>query len=499
MKSPCSAVIVVAALTAAAPAQPSSVAAPSDAQQAEVRVIGDPTFPLIQTPSRFKPRRQANVRSFGNQAQDLTLFEATGPGCVRHFWMTNSTSGRGLRIRIHADQSPQPQVDMELNHFFGVLLGKDPYLVESPGVKVLPHNAYNCYLPIPFSTSCRISLRIDKPQGKVALRPPRFEKSNPERVSIYYQTDWQQYESADHLTPYRLHAVFREENPAVPWGSYSVADLEGRGFVAGIFKAIRRLDRSDLIYHTGGSTWLIDGEIEPHAYSGINEEDDFNFSYGLYRHQSKWVGAPFVDREGADTDELVAWRFFGPDPVPFQSSLQLAFGSRADYLQSVLYYYRIPGSKAPQVITPTEWEVHAPFRCRNFDDFTREETADEISKAPFHKTVASSRGWVDVRSQLGRDRSVGRAPSGISIYARSTIASDGDKTAALRLAFDDWLTLWVNDRQVTTVRHDKGFEIARVPVTLKKGANTIRIKHNNRKTNPTTSYMLWAFHCAVEP
>jgi hypothetical protein len=476
-----------------------SVGEPVQVPGNEPAQVGDPTFPLIRTPADFKPRRQANVQIVRN-SDEVTLFEAEGPGCVRHLWMTTSVAGRGLRIRVHVDDAPEPQVDMELNRFFGILLGKNPYLVESPGVKVLPLNSYNCYLPIPFSQSCRVTLRAEAMEGLLDPKAELYKEGKPEKAAIYFQADWQQYRSAAGLTPYRLHALFREENPAQHYGYFRAADIEGRGFIAGMFKAIRRLDRNDLLYHTGGSTWLLDGEIEPNAYRGLNEEDDFGFSFGFFdRYQSQWVGSPLQNPEGTPCDEYVAWRFFGPDPVPFRSSFRLDYGSRADHVQSVLYYYKVPGSEAPTLLAPEQWEIRAPFACESFEDFDREESADQISEAAFRTTLASSRGWVDARPALAQTRSLGkfsgRWPNGFSLYADASLVSDIRKDVTLRLAFDDWLTLWVNGRKITTLRHDRGFDIARVPVTLEKGQNTIRIKLNNTANREN---FLWAFNAAVE-
>jgi len=89
----------------------------------------------------FKPRRQTTFRNL-RDGQEFTVFEAECAGCVRHLWITTGTSGRGIRIRIHVDDLPDPQVEMELNRFFGILLDRDPYLVESPGVSVLSQIAY---------------------------------------------------------------------------------------------------------------------------------------------------------------------------------------------------------------------------------------------------------------------------------------------------------------------------------------------------------------------
>ena len=476
-------------------------------------VIQDPTFPLIETPKAFKARRQTTFHLI-HDGDEITLFEAEGAGCVRHLWLTTATSGRGIRLRVHADGAPSPQVDMELNHFFGILLGKDPYRVESPCVSVVPQIGYNCYFPIPFSSSCRISLHIHDLQGKLIPREQRLVDEKPEESGLYCQIDWQQYPIDQPLTPYRLYSLFRGENPASSKGSFMVADVEGRGFVAGMFKAIKRLDHSDLLYHTGGSTWLIDGETEPNAIRGYNEEDDFGFSFGLFNYQSKWIGSPVAEPGGPFAEETVAWRIFGPDPVPFNSSLRIDFGCRADRTESVLYYYKIPDTAATPVVSPSEWKISAPFGCLDYQDFSREETNDEIESAAIQITAVSQRGWIDVRhllrasselwqdaakAYIAQDRTFGsasdRLPVGFSVYASCAVASNSEKKAVLRFGFDDWLTLWVNNRRITTVRHDSGFEIARIPVSFVAGENAIRIKLNNANNR---EYRLWAFHCAVE-
>ncbi len=103
---------------------------------------------------------------------------------------------------------------------------------------------------------------------------------------VFFQGNWQKYADAANLTPYRLHAHFHEERPAQSKGTYYMGDITGKGFVAGMFKAIAKREPKDLLYHTGGGTWLIDGETDPHAFRGFNEEDDFNFSWGYFPYTS---------------------------------------------------------------------------------------------------------------------------------------------------------------------------------------------------------------------
>ena len=171
-----------------------------------MQTIRDMTVPLIELPAKLKPHRQTTYRYVPRQGEEIILFEAEGPGCVRHFWIANDTKGLGLRIRVHVDDALEPQIDMELNHFFGILLDKDPYRIESPGIKVLPLNAYNCYLPIPFSKSCRISLHPGNMTGKIdkehltASHQLRFVDTEPEIAQLFFQANWQEYAGEESLT-----------------------------------------------------------------------------------------------------------------------------------------------------------------------------------------------------------------------------------------------------------------------------------------------------------
>lgn len=124
-----------------------------DHASADTGMICDHTVPLLRTPAAFKAHRQTFNGYVLDYGKEIVLFDAEGPGCLRHFWISTDCAGPGLRIRIHVDDAELPQIDMELNHFFGILLDKKPYSVESPGIKVLPLGSRNCYLPIPFARS----------------------------------------------------------------------------------------------------------------------------------------------------------------------------------------------------------------------------------------------------------------------------------------------------------------------------------------------------------
>ena len=290
----------------------------------KVGMVSDPNFSLIQLPTEFKARKHTGRASF-KKPGSYELFNADGPGCIRHMTVIYKPFGDHARIEIFSDDDDKPQVDMNLNAFFGVLLDVDPrttnYRADGAGIMVLPEGGYNCYLPIPFQTSCRIVLTTRSPVS----------------VQVYSQIDWQQYKAGTELTPYRLHALHRKETPAAAsfGGTFQIAEIGGRGFVAGLFKAIRQRDMSDLLYHTGGSVWLIDGEIDPHAIRGYNEEDDFGFGWSYHQLPGRWTGCAHVVHPGIHATEFSAYRFYGPDPIPFRSSLIAYGGSRVDDTVSV--------------------------------------------------------------------------------------------------------------------------------------------------------------------
>ena len=128
-------------------------------------------------------------------------------------------------------------------------------------------------------------------------------------------------------------------------------------------------------------------------------------------------------------------------------------------------------------------------------------------------TVPSRRGWVDLtweyrgRRHLWNDYAKAESdaegtltllsdkPVAVSAYARATIDSNTNRRVNLRMAFDDWLTLWVNGEKIATRRHDRGFEIANFPVNLREGENTVQVKLSNFDNQ---EHRLWAFSFAVE-
>ena len=65
------------------------------------KVISDPNFSLIQLPIEFKARKHAGRASF-KKPGSYELFNADGPGCIRHMTVIYKPFGDHARIEFSA-------------------------------------------------------------------------------------------------------------------------------------------------------------------------------------------------------------------------------------------------------------------------------------------------------------------------------------------------------------------------------------------------------------
>lgn len=459
--------------------------------------LPDPAVPSILLPSRFTSHRVNSNRRIPREGY-VDVANLRGPGSVRHIWFL---PGDRVRLVIQVDGSPVPQVDMPLASFFGVLHGLPPYPIDAAAYTVLPNPlpdmpgtpGYNLFLPIPFSDSCRIMLQGPEGERAVAM------------------VDWHAYDAPVTLTPYRLFATRRLFQPAPPRGlGVEIEDAAGEGFVAGIVAGYIQRDHTDMVFHTGGMTLLLDGETDPHVIRGHNVEDDFGFTWGFNDRQSRWIGCPYHVNRGRLDQDGVFYRFFGPDPIAFRSSLVFRTGSRGDDMETVVYTYRIPGAAAPEIESPAQWQVSGPFpNAGTPEGFLRSEFVERLEPGNWPdtlrdgeskvavQTLPSKRGWIDLQS-IFFERSHTATPLTMldhSAYLRSTILSNQERTTTLRLAFDDRVIVWLNGEKLATLWHENGLGTARLPIRLRSGSNYLLVKTGNTDGPPNNRQ--WVLHVAV--
>lgn len=474
-------------------------------QDISMQTMQDPAVPMIQLPMKFKSRRTntATVARTTPEPYHVDILDVKGCGCVRHIWFLFA---EGRRLEITVDGAEAPQVDMPMKPFFGVMHDWTPYFIDNAAYTVMPNYetpqmpgnpGYNLWLPIPFSTSCRIRVYVDAPPDG---------RTTGLHGSVCTMVDWHEYYDDALLTPFRLHAEHHRYTPAPPRNAaYQMADVDGTGFLAGIVLGSRQRNDTDMIYHTGGMCILIDGENDPNIIRGTNMEDDFGFSWGFHEHQSRWIGSPYHKWAGRLDQDGAIYRFFGHDAIAFNSSLSYRCGSRDDDTETVAYYYKIPGTKAEPVLTPSEWLVTGFYDGANdWNRFNRREDVETIplddwasrftDKEHFIRKIQANRGWIDFRFS-GIDPALTASHfTGRSMYAGGTLDCDEEGEVVLRLSYDDWLILWVNGEKIEKLQSERGGETVRIPIKLVQGRNEFLVKSNNlgHVWNP------WVVNFAIE-
>lgn len=338
--------------------------------------------------------------------ETLTLAELQGPGVIRHIWFTIAAPsgwGRWLTMRMYWDGQEEPAVETPIGDFFavghGALASVDslPVAVSSEG------RALNCYWPMPFAKSAKITLTND------SREPAR---------AIY---DYIDYEEVDELPPATayFHAQYRQEYPAKIGEDYLILDAEGRGHYVGT--VLSAALRTPGWFGEGDDRFYIDGASEPQL-RGTGTEDYFCDAWGFRVLNRPFYGITLNGSgRGRDLGDLItAYRWHVNDPVHFAKSLKVAiedkgnvfdqrgrlvsgFMERSDLMSSVAFWYQTGKAKRFATLPPAE-ERLIPTVVIQF-----EATVKDAKAQPPSTPVETQRGnysggaqlWVKFAEQTG--------------------------------------------------------------------------------------------------
>lgn len=310
---------------------------------------GDPLSGLERLKS-FESRRVSssdkNWKSGNGDARPikpggtLTVAEIEGPGVITHLWNTIAHDApfysAQMTLRIYWDGEEHPSVECPIGDFFGIGHGVDKSFVSLPIRVSSDGRGRNCYWPMPFQKSARITVsnESDKPCH-----------------AFYFYVDWQKHDALPADTAY-LHAMYRQEFPCVMGRNYLLADIAGRGHYVGTIQSVYH--SSPGWYGEGDDFFFIDGESEP-SLRGTGTEDYFCDGWGFRQQDGPFYGTPLW--EGYNTgDRSTAYRFHIPDPIVFKKSLRAeiehkgsqtlpdgkvdGFIERDDLMSSVAFWYQ---------------------------------------------------------------------------------------------------------------------------------------------------------------
>lgn len=290
----------------------------------------------------------------------LTLAELEGPGIVAHIWFTIAHNAprysQLLTLRMYWDGEEHPSVECPVGDFFVIGHGVDKAFMSLPVRVTSDGRGRNCYWPMPFRKSARITVT---------------NESTTRCDAFYYYIDWQKHPALPEDTAY-FHAMYRQEFPCVMGRNYLLADLAGRGHYVGTVQSVYHV--SPGWYGEGDDFFFIDGETEPRL-RGTGTEDYFCDGWGFRQQDGPLYGTPLW--EGYNTgDRSTAYRWHLTDPIPFSKSLRVeiehkgsqtfpdgsgdGFIERDDLMSSVAYWYQTEPHKPWPALPPGP--QRAPFR-----------------------------------------------------------------------------------------------------------------------------------------
>jgi hypothetical protein len=263
--------------------------------------------------------------------------DVKGPGAIQHIWMATESSwlgnGRACVLRFYWDGEPTPSIEVPLTDFFAV--GHDLFApVNSLAVVVNPTSALNCYWPMPFRKSARITLS---------------NESEKDLSLLAYQITYGIGDVPSDAA--YLHAQWRRSVTERGHPEHVIIDgVRGQGRYAGTFLAWTQL--SDGWFGEGEVKFYLDGDRDFPTICGTGTEDYFGGSYGFPApFNSPYSGCPLRHHSEQGPPKWSLYRWHIMDPVCFRKDLKVSiqalgwwpdrtYQPLADDIASVAYWYQ---------------------------------------------------------------------------------------------------------------------------------------------------------------
>ena len=270
----------------------------------------------------------------------LELADLKGPGCIRHIWMTIASDEesflRKLALRMYWDGEADPSVEAPIGDFFGVGHGIVTHYVSLP-LAMITSRGFNCYFPMPFNQSARITVTNDgeRPVG-----------------AFYFQVDYETYDQPLDADAAYFHARWHRENPTQATDgspnttgaeNYVILEARGRGHYVGCNYSVHQL--SGGWWGEGDDMIFLDGEELP-SIIGTGSEDYFNAAWGFaHEYDGPFLGCTVVGRPEPLQGKTCVYRYHLLDPVRFTKSIRVTIehghaNDRSDDVSSCAYWYQ---------------------------------------------------------------------------------------------------------------------------------------------------------------
>ena len=304
-------------------------------------------LPCLHTPVRnrtaqggWKYDAYPQLESLG-AGKTITVAYIKGPARINALHLTQMVpreeTARSVVLEIYSDDSNSAAVSVPLGDFFADGTGQaadfsNPFVEKAP-------DSYNCYLPMPFKRSARVTLRNDSNRNLTNYTFVEWQTVPEWREEFgYFHAAW--WRPAFQLTPDTAQKMFRLEGPGHLVGEYWNVNTDEPLFSG-----------MDFVME-GNTEHRVDGEEEP-SVNYLGSEDSFTFSWGWRRpFNGHKAGINYLSfRRETNPDKLVmqdkqnrhsrisTYRFRDRDAIHFGKSLELTinwskeFGSERERSQ----------------------------------------------------------------------------------------------------------------------------------------------------------------------
>ena len=279
---------------------------------------------------------------------------------------------------MYWDGEARPAVESPVGDFFGLGLG-EYFLYESGPLSVGSQKALNCFFPMPFRKSARITVTNE---GSRTID------------GFYYNIDWQRHKSLPDDTAL-FHAEYRQATPNRGWttdwkansddkvnnqpnldgrDNYVFMEAEGRGHFVGVTHSV--LQNQGDWWGEGDEMIFIDDRTRPRI-TGTGSEDyylgawcyggcgisPFGFSYPKFAYQRYGNPMNGGDNRGA---RWMVYRFHTDSPIPFERYLKMTIehghaNHRSDNFYTVAYWYQTGPHTLRAPLPPVEERIPRTF------------------------------------------------------------------------------------------------------------------------------------------
>ncbi len=205
----------------------------------------------------------------------FTIADITGPGAVKHIWMTPTGNWRYSIIRFYWDDETTPSIEVPVGDFF--CMGWNQFAqVNSMAVCVNPGSGFNCYWTMPFRRKCRITM----------------ENIDEHDMYLYYQVDYSLTDVPKEAGYF--HAQFRRTNPLPYKQDYVLVDsIIGKGQYVGTYMAYGA--RNNGWWGEGEIKFFMDGDKDYPTINGTGTEDYFCGAYDFDTRKRNDAGVEEVN------------------------------------------------------------------------------------------------------------------------------------------------------------------------------------------------------------